>query len=226
MKNQITYNDLKNNPLFWYTYLCWFRGYDEVNEINIAEALEVLEIDSKELSEWENDFFARRQGDESTRYIESKFGEDLNFLIEFQEYEIVFFLNDIYIGNLGGHFEAWFFTWNELLAIQHFEYLFLLLLPITGIEEHQIEDSRLVISNHLKTIPIFHNKAQYLADCILNGLKVSGPYFEQNEVGIVNSEDHSVRNINKYPRYTQDVVKLNSLLKQLIKKHKFNRKAD
>lgn len=218
MNNQITLNDLENNTFFWYAYICWFRGYDEVNEINIDEALEVLEIDPKELAAWENDFFLRSEGDEHTRYISGKLNEQISFFIEFQEFEIVFFLNDIYIGNLGGHFEAWFFTWDELLAFQKFDHLFLLFLPMAGIEEHQTEEARIVISNHLKTIPKFEKNAEYIANCILNGLKIEGEFFEQNEVGIVNNQNHSVRNIEKYPSYAEDVTKLNGILKDLVEK--------
>ena len=218
MNNQITQKDLENNTFFWYAYICWFRGYDDVNEINIDEALEVLEIDPKELAAWENDFFPRSETDEFTKYIGGKLNEQISFFIEFQEFEIVFFLNDIYIGNLGGHFEAWFFTWDELLAFQKFEHLFLLFLPLTGIEEHQIEEARIVIGNHLKTIPKFEKNAEYIANCILNGLKIEGQFFEQNEVGIANNQNHSVRNIEKYPRYREDVIKLNGILKELVEK--------
>lgn len=218
MNNQITQKDLENNTFFWYAYICWFRGYDDVNEINIDEALEVLEIDPKELAAWENDFFPRSETNELTKYIGGKLNEQISFFIEFQEFEIVFFLNDIYIGKLGGHFEAWFFTWTELLTFQKFDYLFLLLLPMTGIEGHQTDEASIVISNHLKTIPKFEKNAEYIANCILNGLKIEGQFFEQDEVGIVNNQNHSVRNIEKYPRYREDVIKLNGILEELVEK--------
>ena len=218
MNNIIPLNDLANNTFFWFTYLSWFRGYDEVNEINIDEALEVIGIDPKELSAWENDFFSRSEGDKHTKYISGKLDEKISFLIEFQESEIVFFLNGIYIGNLGGHFEAWFFTWQELLAFQKFDQLFLLLLPLTGVEEHQIQEASKVINNHLKSIPKFEIKAEYIANCVLNGLKIEGKFSEQNGVGIVNNQNHSIRNIENYPIYTEEVIKLNKILKHLVEK--------
>ncbi|RYF20993.1 MAG: hypothetical protein EOO42_11390, partial [Flavobacteriales bacterium] len=60
--------------------------------------------------------------------------------------------------------------------------------------------------------------AEYIANCILNGLKIEGQFFEQDEVGIVNNQNHSVRNIEKYPRYREDVIKLNGILKELVEK--------
>lgn len=218
MKKQITQNDLKNNTFFWYAYISLFRGYDEVNEINIDEALEVLEIDNKELSVWEKEFFPQREGDEFTRYIGGKIDEDLSFFIKFQDCEIVFFLNDIYIGNLCGHFEAWFLTWDELLVFRQFEHLFLLFLPMTRVEKHQTDEARLIIQNHLKTIPKFENNTEYITKCILNGLVIDGQFFIQSEIGIVNNQNHSIRNIEKYPRYKEDVMKLNGVLKKLVEK--------
>ena len=216
MNRQITRNDLKDNTYFWCAYISWSRGYDDINEINIDEALEIIGIDSEKLSEWENQFFSRNKEKEFARFIGGKLNEYITFSIEFQDFEIVFFLNDIYIGNLGGHFEAWFLTLDELLVFQQFEYLFLLLLPMTAIEKHQTEDAKIAIQNHLKTIPKFENHVEYITQCILNGITIEEPFFVQNEVGIMNNQNHSVRNIEKYPRYKEDVIELNRVLKKLV----------
>jgi len=216
MNRQITQDDLKDNTFFWYAYISWFRGYDDSNEINIDEALEVIEIDREKLAEWEKQFFPQNKDEEFARYIGGKLNEDITFSIEFQDGEIVFFLNDIYIGNLGGHFEAWFLTWNELLAFQQFEHLFLLLLPMTAIEKHQTDTAKQIVQNHLKTIPGFEKNAEYITKCILNGLTIDEQFFEQDEVGIVNHHNHSVRNIEKYPRYREDVIELNKILKKIV----------
>ena len=215
---QITKDDLKENTFFWYAYICWFRGYDDIKEISIDEVLEVIKIDKEELSAWNKEFFMESKIDEAIRFINWELNEDITLLIEFQEYEIVFFLNDLYIGNLGGHFEAWFLTWNELLTFQQFEYLFLLLLPMTGVEKHQNEEAEILITNHLKVIPKFEDDAEYIAKCITNGLIIDGHYYNQNEIGIVNDQNHSVRNIEKYPRYKEEVIELNSILGKFIEK--------
>ncbi|MFD2921269.1 Imm19 family immunity protein [Terrimonas rubra] len=218
MIRQITKEELTDNSFFWYAYICWFRGYDDKNELNIDEVLEVIDIDREELYKWEQEFFPENESEEAIRFVRGEIDESISFHFEFQKYEVVFFINDLYIGNLGGHFEAWFLTWEELLALKTDSYLFLLLLPMTGVEVHQFAAALELITNQLKTIPKFEDKAGYIADCILNGLKTSGPFFKQEGVGIVNKENHSVRNIEKYPRYTEDVIKLNDILKTIVDK--------
>lgn len=215
MSQQITKDDLKGNTLFWYFYISLFRGHDDINEINIDEALEVISINKDDLFAWETVFFPQNKEDEFIRFIEIKINETTSCYVEFQKHEIVFFINDIYVGNLGGHFEAWFLTWNELLAFQQYEYLFLLFLPMAGVEEYQIAEALTLIAKYLKTIPKFEDKADYIARCILNGIKIDGQYSYQNEIGIVNNQNHSVRNIKKYPEHKDNVIKLNNILKKL-----------
>ncbi|MFC3354949.1 Imm19 family immunity protein [Sphingobacterium zeae] len=215
MNRQITQDNLKDNTFFWYTYIKYFNGYDDINEINIDEALEVIGIDKEKLAEWEEQFFSIDKGGESLKFIGGNLEEDITFLIEFQDHEIIFFLNDIYLGNLGGHFEAWFLTWDELLSLQQFEHLFLLMLPMTAIERHQKDNAKQIIHDHLKTIPKFDQSAEYISKCILNGLVIEELFYEVDEVGTVNNQNHSVRNIRKYPRYRENVVELNKVLKKL-----------
>ncbi len=215
MNRQITLNNLEDNTFFWYTYIKWFNGYDDINEINIDEALEVIGIDKEKLAEWGEQFFSIDKDGESLKFIGGNLVEDITFLIEFQDHEIVFFLNDIYFGNLGGHFEAWFLTWDELLSFQQFEHLFLLMLPMTAIEQHQRDNAKQIIHDHLKTIPKFEQNAEYISKCILNGLLIDELFFEIDEVGTVNNQNHSVRNIRKYPRYRENVIELNKVLKKL-----------
>ncbi|RZL38994.1 MAG: hypothetical protein EOO96_01710 [Pedobacter sp.] len=52
-------------------------------------------------------------------------------------------------------------------------------------------------------MPKFEIKAEYIANCVLNGLKIEGKFSEQNGVGIVNNQNHSIRNIENYPIYIQ-----------------------
>ena len=128
-KNWISKEDItKNKTFFWYHYISWFRGYDEDLELNMDEVLDKsLDIDSEEFDKWHSTFFGKED-----KFIGGKLAENLSFCIELLEYERAFFINDIYIGNLGGHFVAWFFTLDELLAFDKYKYLFLLMLPMAG----------------------------------------------------------------------------------------------
>lgn len=93
--------------------------------------------------------------------------------------------------------------------------LFLLLLPITAIEKKQYSIAKKLIVDHLVTIPLFDKHANYIAECILEGLIINDDFATIDGVGIVNSQNHSVRNIEKYPRYTNDVTNLNLALENL-----------
>lgn len=212
MNRQITKEEIQYNTFFWKLYLCWFRGFDDKKEINIDEAVEVIETNETDFYEWERIFFNYESIEENPRYFTDDLTNDLNFAIEFQEYEINFFLNDIYIGNLGGHFEICFFTLNELLAFEKHPVFFLLLLPMVGIEENQKPILKPIIVKHLGAIPKFETHSEYIADCILNGLIMKSPFVETAEIGITNNQNHSVRNIAAYPRYIEDVIELNKAL--------------
>lgn len=212
MNKSIQIEELSNNTFFWKYYFCWSRGYDEKEEINIDEVLEVVEINEAEAYEWERIFFNYDDIEENPRYISNKINDNLNVVVEFTEYEINFFLNDIYIGNLGGHFEAWFFTLEELLSFEKYPNLFLLFLPMTGITEDQKGILKPFIIKHLKLIPKFETHSEYIADCILNGLIIESSFEETPEIGLTNNQNHSIRNITAYPRYKEDVIALNKIL--------------
>ena len=216
MNTTIQIEELSHNTFFWKYYFCWSRGFDEKEEINIDEALEVVEINETEAYEWERIFFNYDDIEENPRYLAGRINDNLNFAVEFAEYEINFFLNDIYIGNLGGHFEAWFFTLEELLSFEKYSNLFLLFLPMTGISEDQKAILKSIIVKHLNTIPKFEAHSNYIAYCLLNGLIMQSAFEEIEEIGLANNENHSVRNLTAYPRYQEDVIELNKILKQYL----------
>ncbi|WP_427874218.1 Imm19 family immunity protein [Flavobacterium sp. MMS24-S5] len=212
----IQIEELSHNTFFWKYYFCWSRGFDEREEINIDEALEVVEINETEAYEWERIFFNYDDIEENPRYVAGRINDNLNFAVEFTEYEINFFLNDIYIGNLGGHFEAWFFTLDELLSFEKYPNMFLLFLPMTGISEDQKAILKPIIVKHLNTIPKFEAHSNYIADCLLNGLIMQSSFGKIKGIGLANNENHSVRNLTTYPRYQEDVIELNKILKQYL----------
>jgi len=213
MNNEITIGEIRENTFFWKFYLCWFRGFDEKEELNIDEAVEVIKTNETDFYNWERQFFNHESIEENPRYFTGNLTENLNFAVEFQEYEINFFLNDIYIGNLGGHFEAWFLTLDELLTFEKHPVFFLLLLPMTGIQENQRSVLKPIIAKHLEAIPGFELHSEYVANCILNGLVMESSFQETAGTGITNNENHSIRNIIKYPRYQEDVTEVNRILR-------------
>ncbi|KFF03473.1 Imm19 family immunity protein [Flavobacterium reichenbachii] len=217
MNKQIQIEELHNNTFFWKFYFCWSRGYDEKEELNIDEVLEVVQTDETKAYEWERLFLNEEDIEENPRYISEKLTDNFNYAIEFQEYEINFFLNDIYIGNLGGHFEAWFFTLDELLAFEKYPNVFLLFLPMTGIQESERLVLKPIIIKHLNTIPHFETHSEYIATCILNGLIMESSFNETPETGLTNIQNHSLRNVTTYPRYQEDVIELNKIMSSFMK---------
>ncbi|GAA4177357.1 Imm19 family immunity protein [Sphingobacterium ginsenosidimutans] len=218
MDKRISVNELEGNVFFWYYYLCWFRGYDAENELNIDEALDVLKIDVEDLVNWEQFFFPPNTDDEVLRYIAEDLTEELSIHIQFRSNAIVFFLNDNYIGNLGGHFEAWFLTLEELKSFVKYPFVFLLLLPMLGIPAAQAQETRSLIAKHLTIIPILKDHASYIASCITNGLVMTNGFVRQNALGLTNDQNHSVRNINQYPSDKDDIIALNKILEQFVQK--------
>lgn len=218
MNLQITQEDIAySNTFFWHAYFHWFRGHDDEKEINIDEALEVIPVNETEFKKWTEEFFPEDETDENPRYISGKLNDTMRFAIEFQKYETCYFLNDIYIGNLGGHFEAWFLTWDELLAFEKYNFLFLLLLPMTAIEKSQIEVAKKHIIKYLNQIPLYEEHSDYIAQCIMNGLEIDDAFYQLPDVGTTCNANHSVRNITKYPRYKNDVTALNKALEIFTK---------
>ncbi len=214
MKNLITKKEIEENRLFfWYWYFSCFRGMDIKKELNIDEVLqEIISINTNEFNCWHESFFS--YNNEEVRYISGKLNKSISFQIEFKEYEIIFFINDEYIGNLGGHFECWSLTLEELLFFEKFDFVFLLLLPMLGISKKQSDYTKKLISKNIELIPELKSQSNYIAECITNGLVMNGEFYVDKEVGIVNNQNHSVRNIVKYPEYKESVIKLNKILKK------------
>ena len=216
-KKEIEFDNLN----FWYFYIFRFRGCDHQKELNLPDAIKKV-VDIKKyitsFKDWYEKILPKDDADnegyfENPKVIAGNLTDDVRFAIEFHLYETTFYLNSKYIGNLGGHFEAWFLTLKELIAFDKYEKLFLLLLPMTGVEESKREFAETLVSAKLKSISMYAEQSDYIAKCIVNGLIVVEPFYTIQNIGIVSNTNHSVRNITKYPRYKDDVCELNKALK-------------
>lgn len=219
MDKRISIEELEGNVFFWHYYLCWFRGYDAENELNIDEALEVMQIDTEDFANWKQFFFPPKTDDEVLRYITEDLTEELSIHIQFRSNAIVFFLNDNYIGNLGGHFEAWFLALEELKSFEKYPLLFLQLMPMLGIATDQQQETLTLVAKHLTAIPVFADHAPYIASCITNGLVMTNGFIQHDALGFINDQNHSVRNINQYPAGKEDFTVLNRILKQFVQEN-------
>lgn len=156
----------------------------------------------------------------SARSFEIAITGALKLEIEFLEEEISYYLNGFNIGNISGHSNIAFLTWNELQRLSNNnQVLFLLLLPVTGIEEQEREAILPFIAEHLKEIGIKDEHKAQFANCLVNGLVVADDNFETlSDVGITSNSKHSLRNYNRYEQYQdaqdcqQGLIRLNKLL--------------
>jgi len=222
----LTKKDIEfTNLNFWEYYIFFsYRGFDDEKELNLDDAIrEVVDIEKYISSpeEWYDEFCPEEDADEdglfeNPKAIAGRLTDDISFAIEFHLSETTYFLNSKYIGNQGGNFEAWFLTLKELIAFDKYEKLFLLLLPMTGVEESERELAETLVSERLKSISMFAEHSDYIAKCIVNGLIVDKPFYTMPAVGIVSDTNHSVRNITKYPRYKDDVIELNKALEAFV----------
>lgn len=214
-----------SNRNFWWYYILSCRGFDDEKELNLDDAImDVVDKDKcvPDFLSWYRKFCPENEADadgyfQKPNTIAGKLGGSIRFAIEFHSWHTTYYLNDVYIGNLGGHFEAWFFTWEELLAFDKYDHLFLLMLPMAGIAPEERQKAEKLIAEKLKAMPMFAGNATYIAACMANGLLMSGAFERAEDIGIVCSQNHSVRNIGAYPRYREDVAALNSALADFVK---------
>ncbi len=214
----------KANKNFWWNYLLLIRGYDDKRELNFDEVV-VTNVNPKKIvpnfGKWYQEFYPDKVDEdgeyESPNYITLNLSDDHVFVIEFQPEETNYYLNDRYLGNMGGEFEAWFLTWKEIQLFEQFECGFLLALPMLALLPSERKIAQTIIENQLKTLQMFDGKETYLAKCLVNGLIIKGKFEEVGGIGLTNTMDHSVRNIKKYPRYKEDVVAMNQTLTNLLK---------
>ena len=81
------------------------------------------------------------------------------------------------------------------------KYECLLLLPMVVVEEHEREQAEQLICEKLKSIALFKDNEQYIAECITNGIIIDGTFEKTEGVGLTCTQNHSVRNVEKYTRY-------------------------
>lgn len=203
-----------SNVYFWHWFLLLLRGFDEEKELNLDEAIqEAVGLDpySKELAAWYQSFLPSENN--SIRNYQFSISADIRVDIQFTQEQINYYLNDLYIGNLSGHFEAWFFTLEELLSFQLNDQHFLLLLTMLGVEPQQTLEAKIQISKRLNNILLFQGQQDYIANFIVNGLKMNQEFYQDEQIGILNRQNHSMRNVELYPDDLEHIKTINLILK-------------
>ena len=140
--------------------------------------------------------------------------------IEFHPCYTYYFLNNILIGEICGHFHLKYITYPELLQIAKQKYgdiLFHLLLPLSAIREQEKEAAFDEITQRLKQIPIFQEQPDYISKCLLSGLLILNSDIQEiPEIGTICTSNHSYRNALVYDDDVKLEIKdLNALLSKL-----------
>ncbi|MBV7531046.1 Imm19 family immunity protein [Chitinophaga sp. sic0106] len=91
--------------------------------------------------------------------------EQVTLYAEFRPHETVYYFNDTYLGNTGGHFHLSLFSWEELKALtakatRNESLLFLLLLPLTVGNVAEQAEIEALISQHLHNTSLALNAEQ------------------------------------------------------------------
>jgi hypothetical protein len=199
---------------FWHWFIALFRGFDEQKESNLDEAIqEVSGVDlfSKQISEWYA-LFLPTQTNLRERIYRVEINHELYIDIQFTQAQINYYLNELYIGNIGGHFEAWFFTLAEFQYFNLSDQHFLLLVPMLAVELKQSTEVAILIAKRLSMIKAFQGHEDYIAHCLLNGLIVQQDFYLDAEIGLCNLQNHSMRNLTQHLDDVEHIQELNQIL--------------
>ena len=220
------------NAFFWDVILHHhIQAVDEEKEANFDEIwneeLAPASLDRKECVEyWKKLSQSELETSDNEGEIENPntlllpVNKDITLKIEFHPCYTYYFLNNILIGEICGHFHLKYITYPELLQIAKQKYgdiLFHLLLPLSAIREQEKEAAFDEITQRLKQIPIFQEQPDYISKCLLSGLLILNSDIQEiPEIGTICTSNNSYRNALVYDDDVKLEIKdLNALLSKL-----------
>ncbi len=148
----------------------------------------------------------------------------VTFYAEFHPYETIYFFNDVYLGNSGGHFHLSLLSWRELQTIIAQEQanpslLFLLLLPLVIGNEAEQEEIGREVTVHLRQMVVHFEEEQLrmitamLCRHLVFRDKVMNVLRYREHTGWVTSRNHSER--NEFIA-DEDLRRINEVIKMAI----------
>lgn len=150
----------------------------------------------------------------TSRHYQFRLDTGMTFTLQFDTTAIGYYLQDLYIGNLSGHFEAWFFGLDEFLKFQFDDVQFLLLLPMLAVEHTQIDRAVVEISARLAGIDVLKSHTQQIATSLVNALRMDQTFYIDAKYGRCHRQKHSVRNIQQDLEDLAHLAQLNQVLNQ------------
>jgi hypothetical protein len=134
--------------------------------------------------------------------LEVKINQKVSLFVEYNPFETVYFFNDTYLGNSGGHFHLSLLTWNEFSQIirgrEHESGLFFLLLPLVVGSKNELPVIKTEIEKRLKELPFKQEHipiiAKYLGNHCVFDDDENDMFLEDPKKGTICKRNHSQRN--------------------------------
>ena len=166
------------------------------------------EEDGGELDPWNGYTYVHEVNDKVTLFA------------EFHSYNTVYFFNDIYLGNTGGHFHLSLLTWTELKEIiandkTERSSLFLLLLPLVIGNESERTEIESKISEALQQTALDLNDAhleqitKFLSRHLIFEDKEKNILVSKAHIGLTTNRNHSERN-EQHP--DEELLQVNEII--------------
>jgi len=129
----------------------------------------------------------------------------VTFTVEYHPFETIYFFNDLYIGNTGGHFHLSLLTWSEFLQIirnrEKETLLFFLLLPLVVGSKQERTAIRQETEKRLRELPFQKEHVPVIAHYLVNHCSFEDDgehlFMENPKAGTICLREHSERNPKK-----------------------------
>lgn len=168
------------------------------------------EEDGGELDPWNGYTYIHEVNDKVTLFA------------EFHSYNTVYFFNDIYLGNTGGHFHLSLLTWAELKEViandkTELSPLFLLLLPLVIGNESEKPEIESKILEALQQSALDLNDAhleqitKFLSSHVIFRESEKNKLTHKEHIGLTTSRNHSERNQQHSDEELQQINEIISL---------------
>lgn len=153
-----------------------------------------------------------------------RLNETVSFYAEFHSNETVYFFNDTYLGNTGGHFHLSLLSWKELQSIVSRDeidpvLLFFLILPLTIGNKSEQPEIEATIAGYLKSTALELNADQmasitrFLSSHLIFDEEEQNVFEHIDNVGLVVNRNHSERNRRNSE---DDLIRINTLINSAI----------
>lgn len=152
-----------------------------------------------------------------------RINEKVTLTVEYHPFNTIYFFNDLYLGNTGGHFHLSLLTWREFLQIvQHREketLLFFLLLPLVVGAKQERAAIEAETEKRLHQLPFQKEHIPVIARYLVNHCSFEDDeermFIEDPKAGTICLREHSERNAK---RTTEDLITINVAILNAMEK--------